>query len=334
MTPGTSIMAKLFCVNAMRMEKGAHPRPLWAEKQLRILFRCPEQNIHRSARQGAFIREIENSIFPVLQYPRKGRLTSAAILNENERSLGAVMCAMKVYGPAYYSAFRCIAGACGHTCCEGWEIDIDPDSMERYRTMDGALGDKLRRWIDPDPAPHFILSGQERCPFLTDQNLCKIILSAGPDALCQICSDHPRFRNYWSDRIEIGLGMACEEAARLILTDPRPLRLVQIGEEPGELKETPSEEEIALRRLRDQLLASVSETGPAARLREYLIYRHFADALYDGLIEERIRLIDRAFDRITSSWNGQSVSGLIECARVFSNEVEYDDEKLEQLLTE
>ena len=200
--------------------------------------------------------------------------------------------------------------------------------------MDGALGKKLKRWIDPDPAPHFILSKQERCPFLSDQNLCEIILDVGPDALCQICADHPRFRNYWSDRMEIGLGMACEEAARLMLTDPQPLRLVRIGEEPGELEETPSEEEIALRCLRDQLLASVSETGPAARLREYLIYRHLADALYDGRIEERIRLVDRAFDRIMSSWNGQSVSGLIECARAFSNEVEYDDEKLEQLLTE
>ena len=48
MTPGTSIIAKLFCVNAMRMEKGVHPRPLWAEKQLRILFRCPEQNIRKA----------------------------------------------------------------------------------------------------------------------------------------------------------------------------------------------------------------------------------------------------------------------------------------------
>ena len=78
----------------------------------------------------------------------------------------------------------------------------------------------------------------------------------------------------------------------------------------------------------------MAETGPAARLREYLIYRHLADALYDGRIAERSRLVDRAFESITAGWDGQSISALAEKARAFSDEVEYDDEKLELLLTE
>ena len=241
---------------------------------------------------------------------------------------------MKVFAPDYYPGFRCIAGACRHTCCEGWEIDVDPDTLERYRNMEGTLGAKLKRCIDPKPAPHFILSRGERCPFLTDQNLCEIIQQAGEDSLCQICADHPRFRNYWSDRIELGLGMACEEAARLILTSPHPLRLIPVPEVADEQPEIPSEEETALMNCRDQMLASVAETGPRARLREYLIYRHVADALYDGRIGERIRLVDRAYDRITRGWDGQSVSDLAERARAFSNEVEYDDEQMERLLSE
>ena len=241
---------------------------------------------------------------------------------------------MKVYAPDYYSGFRCIAGACRHSCCVGWEIDVDPEAITRYQTMGGALGDKLKRCIEMSPVPHFILSARERCPFLTDQNLCEIILQAGEDSLCQICADHPRFRNYWSDRIELGLGLACEEAARLILTSPHRLRLIPVSVEEDEQPEIPAEEESALLRFRDQLLASVAETGPLARLREYLIYRHLADALYDGRIAERVRLVDRVFKRIAGAWNGQSVSDLIEIARAFSNEVEYDDEKLEQLLTE
>ena len=240
---------------------------------------------------------------------------------------------MTVFAPDYYTGFRCIAGACRHSCCVGWEIDVDPDTAERYQTMDGALGEKLRRCVSMDPFPHFILSAGERCPFLTDQNLCEIILQAGEGLLCQICADHPRFRNYWSDRVEIGLGLACEEAARLILTSPHPLRLVPLSVETEEEAEIPSEEESALLRRRDQLLASVSETGPPARLREYLIYRHLADALYDGRVTERVRLVDRAFERIITALEGRSVSDLIEIARAFSNEVEYDDEKLEQLLT-
>ena len=240
---------------------------------------------------------------------------------------------MKVFAPDYYAGFRCVAGACGHSCCVGWEIDVDPETMKRYQSMEGELGAKLKRCIDPDPVPHFILSDQERCPFLTEENLCQIILRAGEDSLCQICADHPRFRNFWSDRIEIGLGLACEEAARLILTSPHPLRLVPL-EDTEEPPEAPSEAESALLVYRDRLLASVSETGPAARLREYLIYRHLADALYDGRVAERLRLVNRAYTQITAGWDGRSVVDLAERARVFSNEVEYDDEKLEQLLTE
>ena len=240
---------------------------------------------------------------------------------------------MKVFAPDYYTGFRCVAGACRHSCCVGWEIDVDPETMKRYQSMEGELGAKLKRCIDPDPVPHFILSDQERRPFLTEENLCQIILQAGEESLCQICADHPRFRNFWSDRIEIGLGLACEEAARLILTSPHPLRLVPL-EDTEEPPEIPSEAESALLTCRDRLLASVSETGPAARLREYLIYRHLADALYDGRVAERLRLVDRAYDRITAGWDGRSVADLAERARVFSNEVEYDDEKLEQLLTE
>lgn len=61
----------------------------------------------------------------------------------------------------------------------------------------------------------------------------------------------------------------------------------------------------------------------------------FAPDYYAGFrcVAERLRLVDRAYDRITAGWDGRSVTDLAERARVFSNEVEYDDEKLEQLLT-
>ena len=65
--------------------------------------------------------------------------------------------------------------------------------------------------------------------------------------LCQICTDHPRYRSFFSERTEIGVGLCCEEAARLILTKPEKTTLVVTGE--GEL----DEEETALLTLRDRL---------------------------------------------------------------------------------
>ena len=240
---------------------------------------------------------------------------------------------MKLIAPDYYPAFRCIAGACRHTCCEGWEINIDDEALHRYQTMPGEFGEMLRGNISLSPAPHFKLLPGERCPLLREDRLCTLIAEKGEENLCQICRDHPRFRNYWSDRIEIGLGMACEEAARLILTCDHPLFLITAGEDPEETPREPDQAELSLRGYRDWLLAGIKENGPAARLKEYLIYRHLADALYDNRPEERVRFVSRAYTEILSGWDGLDVSRLIERARAFSNEVEYDDEKLEDMIS-
>ena len=34
--------------------------------------------------------------------------------------------------PSYYKTFQCIADKCEHSCCIGWEIDIDEDSYDYY----------------------------------------------------------------------------------------------------------------------------------------------------------------------------------------------------------
>ncbi len=132
--------------------------------------------------------------------------------------------------PEYYNDFKCIASKCRHNCCIGWEIDIDPDTAELYKKVDGSLGEKMARCISWEDEPHFILGEGERCPFLNRDDLCEIILSLGEDAICDICTDHPRFRTYLSERTELGLGLCCEEAGRLILSREEPFTLCEEGE--------------------------------------------------------------------------------------------------------
>ena len=31
--------------------------------------------------------------------------------------------------PDFYDDFHCLAAACRHSCCVGWEIDVDEDSL-------------------------------------------------------------------------------------------------------------------------------------------------------------------------------------------------------------
>ena len=118
--------------------------------------------------------------------------------------------------PNYYKNFKCIANKCKHSCCIGWEIDIDSSSAEYYENVKGDFGEKLKENIEKGEGASFKLKN-ERCPFLNSCNLCEIIINLGEDRLCQICSDHPRYFEWYSHVKEGGIGLCCEEAARLIV---------------------------------------------------------------------------------------------------------------------
>lgn len=135
---------------------------------------------------------------------------------------------MITYFPDYYKDFHCIADKCRHTCCAGWEIDVDDDALERFLS-------------DPSIAPHIsgnsiTLDSSERCPFLQEDGLCKMILEHGEDFLCDICTEHPRFYNTFEDHIEGGLGLVCEEACRIILTKPEDFTIVPHMELPYDIQ--------------------------------------------------------------------------------------------------
>ena len=155
--------------------------------------------------------------------------------------------------PDFYDDFHCLASACRHSCCVGWEIDVDEESLRRYQGTGGEIGRALRENIALEPTPHFRLASGERCPFLREDGLCRLILTLGEDSLCDICALHPRFYNDYPDREEAGLGLCCEEAARLLTAGEGHLRL--IIESDGD--ETP--EPTALLRLRGDIFTLLAE---------------------------------------------------------------------------
>lgn len=162
--------------------------------------------------------------------------------------------------PEFYDDFQCLAGQCRHSCCLGWEIDIDGDSMEYYASVDGEMGRLLRENISEDPSPHFILDAEERCPFLQEDGLCRMILTLGEDSLCEICAEHPRFYQEFPGRLEMGIGLCCEEAARLLCEGSGPLRFLE--EDDGVGENFPEPELITLRRRIFSLLEDGGKTLP------------------------------------------------------------------------
>lgn len=163
---------------------------------------------------------------------------------------------MITYAPMYYKKFKCIASKCRHNCCIGWEIDIDRETLERYKNVSGSVGKKLKNCIDEsDETASFILGEGERCPFLDGDNLCELYRILGEDGLCQICTDHPRFYNEYADRTELGLGLCCEEAARIIINEKESFNLVET--ESDGLESLFDEEELALSAKRNRLIKVV-----------------------------------------------------------------------------
>ncbi len=115
--------------------------------------------------------------------------------------------------------------------------------MDRYSGMKGEWGEKIRAVIASDPTPHFVLDAHENCPFLRNDGLCEMIIGLGEGSLCEICTEHPRFYHQYPGRMEVGLGLCCEEVVRLLLDGSADLKLISDSDE----KEENKCDEIALR---------------------------------------------------------------------------------------
>lgn len=139
---------------------------------------------------------------------------------------------MQTILPSFYPAFRCRAENCKHSCCKGWEIDIDEETAAKYRSMSGPLSEEIRSHITEDNGvSHFLLTPEGNCPMLQEDGLCRLILARGEEDLCDICALHPRFFEEYGEQELWGLGLSCEEACDLLLSTP--LRFFADGSESG-----------------------------------------------------------------------------------------------------
>ena len=80
--------------------------------------------------------------------------------------------------PTFFPDFRCKAGACRHTCCQTWEIDIDEDTKDYYQTLKSPLCQEIRQWMgtSEDGSTCFTLNEKGYCHFLNKAGLCRLVL--------------------------------------------------------------------------------------------------------------------------------------------------------------
>ena len=123
---------------------------------------------------------------------------------------------MKVYAPCFFKDFRCTGSGCSDNCCRmGWDIEIDDETYNCYKSLDSRLCEH----ITDDGGEHYIRQQNGQCPFLNEDGLCSVVLRYGEDNISEICTQHPRFYQWFGGYKEAGTGLCCEESARLWLTN-------------------------------------------------------------------------------------------------------------------
>lgn len=144
---------------------------------------------------------------------------------------------MRYVKPHYYDEFCCSADKCPDTCCAGWQIMIDDDSLESYLELKGGFGSRIMNSVDWEEGCFLQYKG--RCALLNENNLCDMVVELGEEYLCETCRRYPRHIEEFEGLREMSLSLSCPVAAEMILNCKEGLRLLQ---EEDEVQE-PLEEE-------------------------------------------------------------------------------------------
>lgn len=158
--------------------------------------------------------------------------------------------------PTFYRDFKCIANRCTDSCCIGWEIDIDSAAYDKYRLMPESFQKNIAVC---DGVAHFVLTQDERCPFLQKDGLCKIILEHSEDMLCDICREHPRFYEWYGEYKDAGVGLCCEEAVRLLLESEKALEYETVETQEISDDDTPEDICKSVFELRKSLFSIIND---------------------------------------------------------------------------
>lgn len=139
---------------------------------------------------------------------------------------------MRYIKPDYYDDFACVADKCPDTCCAGWQIMIDEDSLEKYGEVQGTFGKRLVNSIDWQEGCFYQYN--RRCAFLNEENLCDLYTELGAEALCNTCKNYPRHTEEYEGLRELSLSLSCPIAARMILLQEKFPEFVEYEDDKEE----------------------------------------------------------------------------------------------------
>ena len=164
-----------------------------------------------------------------------------------------------------YNDFKCTANKCKFTCCEGWDINIDKDTYERWEKAEKDSTYLLNgvKTKECNGKEKYFINKEtfEKCPFLDCEGLCNIVKSHGEGYLSKTCHSFPRIKNDFEIKSEFSLSCACPEVIEIldkiegkILMEPEDM-----NNKEGLLEIKNQGEELLELKIRESLIDIVSE---------------------------------------------------------------------------
>ena len=135
--------------------------------------------------------------------------------------------------PDYYKEFSCTADKCEATCCAGWQIVVDEESLKRYKKVTGDFKQRIREGVDFKEGVFYQNPGK-RCAFLNERNLCDMYTALGEESFCETCRRYPRHIEEFENVREFTLSASCPEAARILLSQKEPVQFYDVEVEAEE----------------------------------------------------------------------------------------------------
>lgn len=174
---------------------------------------------------------------------------------------------MKNYQPDYYNNFKCIADKCSITCCQEWKIAVDDATNRKWKKLSAdkvsGKSDNLSSYTcHKDDSLVIKLDEKHRCPFLSKDKLCHLVMTYSDEVLSETCSLFPREIHRFSTHEERTLMPCCP--AVIDLWCEKPVTFPVISETRNNLS--------TAFLIRDNLIKLISDQGLSVEL-----------ALLDGL---------------------------------------------------
>lgn len=143
--------------------------------------------------------------------------------------------------PRYFGDFHCVGDACPDNCCYDWQIIWNNKEVNKLRTAQDCspeLKELIEKSFTTKNAPEgsYLISFDEnkRCPFQTEDNLCRIQRELGVEYMSQTCMVYPRVNFLTEDILYRACHSSCREIMRRLINDETSMDLVNVPPKMGE----------------------------------------------------------------------------------------------------